>query len=227
MYSVLWGIMTQNSINNSSSSLTVDNLFVDGNTISTTNTNGDLVLAPDGSGVISVTAAPVVPSGDRADSLGSATNSWDNVYADGLTFDDGSNIISIYEPGTWTPVLKFGGGSTGITYTNQIGTYIRIGVLIYFYANITLSSKGSSTGVATLSGLPYSNSSSTARNSFLRLNTNFNGWPTDTDVYWNLLPTSSTTLSLYASGPSTTTQLVNTDFQNTSDFSVVGFYWVS
>ena len=102
--------MTQNPINNSASELTVDNLFLDGNTISSTDTNGNVIIAPDGSGEVSVTAAPIVPSTDRADSLGSATNSWDNVYADGITFDDGTNVLGTYVATTsFTPVLNFGG----------------------------------------------------------------------------------------------------------------------
>jgi hypothetical protein len=129
------------------------NLDATGNTISSTNTNGDIVIAPDGTGTVSITAAPIVPSGDRADSLGSATNSWDNVYADGLTFDDGSNIMSVYEAGTWTPALNFNGGTTGITYSTQTGTYLRIGNLIQYNIAIVLTSKGTDTGLAQITGL--------------------------------------------------------------------------
>ena len=101
--------MTQNSINNAASSFTVDNLLLDGNTISSTDTNGDVVLAPDGAGEVSVTSAPIVPSGDRADSLGSATNSWDNVYVDGLSFDDGTNVLGDYlGSASFTPGLSSG-----------------------------------------------------------------------------------------------------------------------
>jgi hypothetical protein len=135
--------------------LTVDNLELNGNTLSSTDVNGDVIIAPNGSGTISVTAAPIVPSTDRADSLGSATNSWDNVYADGLTFDDGSNIMSAYETGTWTPVLKFGGETTGIEYSTQEGHYTRIGNIVYIGFRVSLTSKGSETGAATITGLPF------------------------------------------------------------------------
>jgi len=152
--------MTQNAINNTASILAVDNLTLDGNTLSSTDTNGDIVLAPDGTGDVSVTTAPIVPSGDRADSLGSATNSWDNVYADGLTFDDGTNILSTYVGATsWTPGISFGGGTTGITYAAQTGSYIRIGNIAFCYGAFTLSNKGSSTGNALLTGFPLTFSS--------------------------------------------------------------------
>ena len=134
----------------------IGNINIVTNTISSTDTNGNIILAPDGSGAVSVTTAPIVPSGDRADSLGSATNSWDNVYADGLTFDDGTNIMANYEaPTSWTPVLAFGGGSTGITYSTQEGYYSRIGNIVWYSVFIVLTNKGSSTGINTITGLPY------------------------------------------------------------------------
>ena len=148
--------MTQNAINNTASIMAVDNITIDGNTISSTDTNGNVILAPDGTGTVSVTTAPIVPSGDRADSLGSATNSWDNVYADGLTFDDGSNIFDTYTEATsFTPAVEFGGGTTGITYTTQTGSYTRIGNLVWIFIQIVLSSKGTDTGVFTIEGLPF------------------------------------------------------------------------
>jgi hypothetical protein len=55
----------------------------------------------------------------------------------------------------WTPVLNFGGATTGITYSVQTGTYWRLGngdIVVYF--SITLSSVGSATGAATITGLP-------------------------------------------------------------------------
>ena len=147
--------MTQNSINNSASSLTVDNLFLDGNTISSTDTNGNIIFAPDGTGIISVTTAAIVPSGDRADSLGSATNSWDNVYLDGLTFDDGTNVMGQYLTGTFTPTIAFGGASVGVTYSTQQGKYWKIGLMVFYSITIVLTSKGSSGGNATVEGLPF------------------------------------------------------------------------
>jgi len=55
---------------------------------------------------------------------------------------------------TFTPVMAFGGASTGVTYTVQTGYYTRIGNTVTFAISILLSSKGSSTGAATITGLP-------------------------------------------------------------------------
>ena len=56
--------------------------------------------------------------------------------------------------GTWTPVLTFGGASTGITGTLS-GRYVKIGSIVAVYCAIILTSKGSATGNALISGLPY------------------------------------------------------------------------
>ena len=55
----------------------------------------------------------------------------------------------------WTPLLAFGGGNTGITYSVQFGNYVKIGRMIYYSFNLSLTSKGSSTGTLTVGGLPY------------------------------------------------------------------------
>lgn len=75
-----------------------------------------------------------------------------NASADANTLDD-------YEEGTWTPALTFGGGSTGITYSTQSGLYVKIGKLIFAMYYIILTSKGSSVGIAQMTGLPFTASS--------------------------------------------------------------------
>jgi hypothetical protein len=97
------------------------------------------------------------------------------VYADGstymntLTINSGnivfpatqvpnadSNVLDDYEENTWTPDLQFGGAKVGITYTVQGGKYTKIGNKVTVTGTITLSSNGSSTGAATIAGLPFS-----------------------------------------------------------------------
>ena len=67
-----------------------------------------------------------------------------------------SELASLTETASWTPVVNFGGGSTGITYTTQVGSYIKVDSLVVATCFIELSAKGSSTGVLTIEGLPYS-----------------------------------------------------------------------
>lgn len=55
---------------------------------------------------------------------------------------------------SFTPVLSFGGSSTGITYSNAIGEYDTTGNVFTYRCTIQLSNKGSSTGNAVISGFP-------------------------------------------------------------------------
>lgn len=71
------------------------------------------------------------------------------------------NTLDDYEEGTFTPNLLFGGSAVGMTYTNRLGFYTKIGNSVFFTINITLSAKGSSVGTATISGMPFTSSSVT------------------------------------------------------------------
>jgi hypothetical protein len=64
-----------------------------------------------------------------------------------------------YTEGTWTPVLQFGGASTGITYSKQVGYFRKYGDVVFYGFNFLLTSKGSATGTATIAGLPIASSS--------------------------------------------------------------------
>jgi hypothetical protein len=67
-----------------------------------------------------------------------------------------ANTLDDYEEGTWTPALTFGGGSTGMTWTVQVGWYTKVGNVVTAGWNLQTLTKGSSTGAATLTGLPFS-----------------------------------------------------------------------
>lgn len=66
-----------------------------------------------------------------------------------------SELLADYEEGTWTMGIAFGGGTTGITYTVNTGRYIKVGKSVTVTGLLLLSNKGSSTGAAQISGLPY------------------------------------------------------------------------
>ena len=66
-----------------------------------------------------------------------------------------ANTLDDYEEGTWTPTLRFGSASVGITYAVQSGVYTKIGNLVFVVARIGLSSKGTSTGSVDISGAPF------------------------------------------------------------------------
>jgi hypothetical protein len=83
----------------------------------------------------------------------------------GITFpatqnaSSNANTLDDYEEGNWTAGLSFGGGTTGITYGAQNGSYIKIGSQVTAIFNIILTNKGSSTGSARVTGLPFTTTS--------------------------------------------------------------------
>lgn len=78
-------------------------------------------------------------------------NSSGNIFASGINF--GATTFANYQEFTFTPVLKFNGNTTGITYAfTPRGTETRIGRMVYVTIYIALSNKGSATGPATIDG---------------------------------------------------------------------------
>ena len=80
------------------------------------------------------------------------------VTSNGLTFNGdtaAANALDDYEEGTWTPAIAFGGASVGLTYVRNGGTYTKIGRKVTVCGDLILSAKGSSTGSATITGLPF------------------------------------------------------------------------
>ena len=62
---------------------------------------------------------------------------------DGNTLDD-------YEEGTWTPNV---GGNT--TYSNQVGTYVKIGRLVFANFAFAITSIGTGGSISQINGLPF------------------------------------------------------------------------
>ena len=67
------------------------------------------------------------------------------------------NTLDDYEEGTFTPVVNFGGASSGVTYSTRVGRYTKIGNRVFVDIYIILTSKGSSTGSVTFDTLPFTN----------------------------------------------------------------------
>jgi hypothetical protein len=74
--------------------------------------------------------------------------------ADLVTDADGAHGFKT-EAGTFTPSLKFGGATTGITYTSQAGNYRKLGNIVFFQFFIDLTSKGTAVGIASITGFPF------------------------------------------------------------------------
>jgi hypothetical protein len=150
-------------------------------------------------------------------------------YDNGIAFTGTSQTIntttqSNVNGGTFAPSLKFGGASTGITYTEQFGKYDRIGNTVFFQISIILSSKGSSVGNATITGLPFSISSSyqPAFQAFLAI---MNSAPATTT--WNIATLAGSTLTILGALPTGAAgNYTDANFLDTSQIYINGTYFI-
>ena len=126
-----------------------------------------------------------------------------------------ANTLDDYEEGTWTPGIAFGGGVVDITYTTQAGRYTKIGNQVHVYGSVVLSAKGTSTGQATITGLPFTikNNANVYSAPVLHLVTvTFADYP---EGAGNL---NATTILLYeVTNAGTRTTITDADFANTSN----------
>jgi hypothetical protein len=148
-----------------------------------------------------------------------------NILAPGISFDSGTNVLSSFVLATtFTPVLAFGGASVGITYTTRVGKYQRVGNMVYFTIFINLSSKGSSTGAATITGLPVTAASdSSSNNAFtIMIGTTIAG----ATGFTSEVSGTSLSLQYLLAATGANTGLADTNFTNTSILKIQGHYFV-
>ena len=69
-----------------------------------------------------------------------------------------ANTLDDYEEGTWTPVLAPASGSSQ-TYTLQIGSYTKIGRMVFLKGHMSINSLGDASGDIGIAGLPFPSSS--------------------------------------------------------------------
>lgn len=137
----------------------------------------------------------------------------------------GANVLDDYEEGTWTPALTLNSSATGITYSTQTGTYVKIGKLVFLTGSITLTSKGASTGGASLTGLPFTSASNGSSASIY-----FSGWNNMSSIVGNPfieVIDATTTGSVSMSGAAAYANLTNSNFANNSSILFSGCYTAS
>jgi hypothetical protein len=132
------------------------------------------------------------------------------------------NTLDDYQEGTWTIGVSFGGGVTGITYANNTGWYTKIGNMVTVGGYLALSNKGSDTGSAAITGLPFTCAAGADKltAASLRFKT-----ITFANVYMGYVSANTTTILLEESLENgTVTDLTNADFANTSQIIIGASY---
>jgi hypothetical protein len=64
------------------------------------------------------------------------------------------NTLEDYEEGTWTPTITRNSSAPSVTYTNQVGTYTKIGNMVIIYGDINWSANTGGSGNARVA-LPF------------------------------------------------------------------------
>ena len=130
---------------------------------------------------------------------------------DAQTLDD-------YEEGTWTPEMSFGNDTTGITYSTQVGTYEKIGRQVTARCMVILSNNGSGSGIAKLSGFPFTLASGS------NVSASFSIWVDITlsgTYYVSAHPQASQTFAYFRMSDAYMTE---TQFTNTANFTFMTSY---
>ena len=104
---------------------------------------------------------------DARNDLGKSDYRFKDLYLSGGVYLGGTgsaNKLEDYEEGTFTGGVSFGGGTTGQSYNTNIGYYTKVGQAVTITMYVAVSNKGSSTGDALLTGLPFNCKGGTAYN---------------------------------------------------------------
>lgn len=169
----------------------------------------------------------VQESSISVDDSGNLTSVGNVAFAGQLSFpatqnpSSGANVLDDYEEGQFTPQLLFGGASVSMT-GSFAGVYTKIGNRVFFALNVTLTAKGSSTGDATISGLPFTPVDVGGGVPWLSVVTPGAGLVPLWDVNGGVVRLRTLNLSTGANA-----SMVETAFANTSAIRMSGTYGVS
>ncbi len=82
------------------------------------------------------------------------TTSGGGIDLDGLNSGD-ANVLDDYEEGTWTAALAAASGTITVHGTNKVGSYIKIGQLVFISGAFGVSAISSPSGALSMTGLPF------------------------------------------------------------------------
>jgi len=207
--------------------------YKDGTTVGTIgNNSGGLYIGSGDAGVtMESTLDAIIPTNtssgsytDNALDIGYSSKRFKDAYLSGGIYLGGvgsANKLEDYEEGTFTPTVKFGSGSSGITYSVREGKYTKIGDTVQYYIQCSLSSKGSSTGSLSITGFPFTNTDTASPPSVLT------GSFTSTNDIQLYLSSGSPLLSFENRNTGTQTPLTNSNVNNNSTMFIAGVYRTS
>lgn len=197
------------------------------------------VLQSGGASADPAYSTPTYPSGSGTSRKILVSDGTNNVYSTetwavpgssgNILTSDGTNwTANAFASGSWTPAVNFGGSTTGITYSVQIGNYVQIGSVVHVTGTITLSSKGVQTGVVSITGLPVAGKTQSNINQDITISAKASITLTGFIGVVGRMGSGSSSFNfnkIDTSGNST--QSTNSDWSNTSSFNIAGYYFAS
>jgi len=126
------------------------NLAIDGNTIESTNTNGNIILDPNGTGEVQISSnltitGNLIPSANLTYDLGNSTNRWNDLYLSGntialgsITLKDDGGALAIFAADGTTPASVVVGSIADDSIVNGTSN-----VAVASSANVTVAVNGS------------------------------------------------------------------------------------
>ena len=141
----------------------------------------------------------------------------------GISFDGGTNLLSAYSTGTWTPA--FARTSLSTTYTEQVGLYEKIGthVMVSGYCQVNAVSNAGS-GNLTMTGLPFTSNATTAYLSALAMGRTNITYPATTTTVTLEVGTNTTSVAIYANVSTTGATSQAIVLSNSTGYSFGGIY---
>lgn len=100
---------------------------------------------------------------DNDQDIGSSSVRWKDLYLSGGAYLGGTgsaNKLDDYEEGSFTPTFGGSGGNQTVSYSIQLGTYVKVGKLVY--VNVSVIATGTPSGGSgdlIINGLPFTSKS--------------------------------------------------------------------
>ena len=132
-----------------------------------------------------------------------------------------SELLNDYEEGSFTPSITFNGSDLGVVYTGRTGRYTKIGNRVFFNILLNISNKGTATGVAAITGLPFTPGAGN-QGYGAAVGADIGGITFDNIITYRIVG-GNTSITLIENGGA---GLTEADFTNTSQQIVSGHYYV-
>jgi hypothetical protein len=133
-----------------------------------------------------------------------------------------ANTLDDYEEGSWTPTFSFTGSTTGISYSEQIGRYTKVGRVVTIQCYIQFLNKGSASGNLRIEGLPFTSQS--GNNNYCACAVWANTLSSTVGGFQAFINSNQTYLNCYMTNTGTTSAITNTNCNNTTDFMINATY---